>query len=80
MICVYAEFEVDPTTTASVVVLNVIPNGFNPFTTFVTNAACVFAEKRCSIKYRALTDTYPLGVSCILLGHKLSLGGILPFC
>ena len=43
---VYAEFEVDPTTTASVVVLNGIPNGFNPFTTFVTNAACVFAEKQ----------------------------------
>ena len=40
------EFEVDPTTTASVVVLDVIPNGFNPFTTFVTNAACVFAEKK----------------------------------
>ena len=45
MICVYAEFEVDPTTTASVGVLNVIPNGFNPLTRFVTNTACVFAEK-----------------------------------
>ena len=44
MICVYAEFEVNPTTSASVVVLNVITNGFNPFT-FLTNAACVFAEK-----------------------------------
>ena len=45
MICDYAEFEVDQTTTASVVVLNVIPNGFNPFTRFVTNTACVFEEK-----------------------------------
>ena len=46
VICVYAEFEVNPTTTASVVVLNVIANGLiNPFTTFVTIAACVFAEK-----------------------------------
>ena len=45
MIYVYAEFEVDLTTTVALVVLNVIPNGFNPFTTFLTNAACVFAEK-----------------------------------
>ena len=44
MINVPTKFEVNPTTTASVVVLNVITNGFNPFT-FVTNAACVFAEK-----------------------------------
>ena len=59
VICVYAAFEVDPTTTASLVVLNGIPNGFNPFTTFVINAACVLAEKiQCSIKYRALTDAY----------------------
>ena len=44
--CVYVEFEVDPTTKASVVVLNVIANGLiNPFTIFVTIAACVFAEK-----------------------------------
>ena len=41
---------------------------------------CFRGKIRCSIKYRALTDTYPLGVSCILLGHKRSLGGILPFC
>ena len=44
VIYVYAEFEVDLTTTASVVVLNVIKNGYNPFT-FLTNAACAFAEK-----------------------------------
>ena len=44
MICVPAGFEVDPTSTASLMV-NGIPNGFNAFTTFVTNAACVFAEK-----------------------------------
>ena len=45
MIYVYAEFEVNPTTTVALVVLNVIPNGFNLFTTFVKSAACVFAEK-----------------------------------
>ena len=44
VICVHAEFDVDPTSTASVMV-NVIPSGFNAFTTFVTNAACVFPEK-----------------------------------
>ena len=61
VIYVYAEFEVDPTTTVVVVVLNVIPNGFNQVSTFVTNAACVFAEKtRCSKKYQALTDTSSL--------------------
>ena len=46
VICVYAEFEVDPTATATLVVLNVIANGLiNPFTTFVTIAACFFAIK-----------------------------------
>ena len=87
MIYVYAEFEVDPTTTVVVVVLNVIPNGFNLFTTFVKSAACVFAEKKGYEILKAMNlwniGHWPIPIILlyyILLGHKQSLGGILPFC
>ena len=61
MICVYAEFEVNPTTTASMVVLNVIANGLiNPFTTFVTIAACIFAENEVVYKISGIDRYHPL--------------------
>ena len=57
MICVYARSEVDLTTTASVMVLKVIPNGFNAFTTFVINSACVFAKNKVFYKISGI-DRY----------------------
>ena len=58
MICVYVEFEVDPITTASVVFLKVIPNGFH----HLYQILYVFSRKNkvFYIPFRALTDAYPL--------------------
>ena len=44
--CVYAEFEVNPTTTASVVVRNVQMAFFLLKSLLIANAACFFAKKR----------------------------------
>ena len=67
MICVYEEFEVNPTTTASVVVLNVIANGLITIHHICNNCCMRFRGKmRWSIKYRALTDTCPLVVGIVV--------------